>query len=98
MAIFNPQLIGRDMSYGKLTKAEQKILKNNYGRLWEVMAAGNVVPLKTQGAKTVNFESVPADEEKNSRYLMDGYLTVWESLLNLISLLLQSSWLEKLKK
>ena len=39
MAVVNPQLISRDMSYGKLTKAEQKILKEPaYGRLWEVMA------------------------------------------------------------
>ena len=73
MAIFNPQLIGRDMSYGKLTKAEQKILKNNYGRLWEVMAAGNVVPLKTQGAKTVNFEYLPADKKELS--LFAGWLS-----------------------
>tara|TARA_B100000902_G_scaffold392209_1_gene444252 strand:+ start:56 stop:1543 length:1488 start_codon:yes stop_codon:yes gene_type:complete len=64
MAIFNPQLIGRDMSYGQLTKAEQKVLKNGYGRLWEVMAAGNVIPLKTQGAKTVNFEYLPADKKE----------------------------------
>ena len=65
MAVVNPQLISRDMSYGKLTKAEQKILKDpEYGRLWEVMAAGNVIPLKTQGAKTVNFEYLPKDEKE----------------------------------
>ena len=65
MAVVNPQLISRDMSYGKLTKAEQKILKEpEYGRLWEVMAAGNVIPLKTQGAITVNFEYLKTDEKE----------------------------------
>ena len=69
MVVVNPQLISRDMSYGKLTKAEQKILKEpEYGRLWEVMAAGNVVPLKTQGAKTVNFEYLPKDEKELSLF------------------------------
>ena len=69
MAVVNPQIISRDMSYGKLTKAEQKILKEpEYGRLWEVMAAGNVVPLKTQGAKTVNFEYLPKDEKELSLF------------------------------
>ena len=63
MVVVNPQLISRDMSYGKLTKAEQKILKSDFGRLWEVMAAGNVIPLKTQGAKTVNFEYLKTDEK-----------------------------------
>jgi len=64
MVVVNPQLISRDMSYGKLTKAEQKILKSDFGRLWEVMAAGNVIPLKTQGAKTVNFEYLKTDEKE----------------------------------
>jgi len=64
MAIFNPQLIGRDMSYGQLTRTEQTKLKAGYGRLWEVMAAGNVVPLKTQGATTVNFEYLPKDKKE----------------------------------
>ena len=36
MVVVNPQLISRDMSYGKLTKAEQKILKSDFGRLWEL--------------------------------------------------------------
>ena len=35
----NAQLVSRDMSYGQLTKTEQRNLKAGYGRLWEVMAA-----------------------------------------------------------
>ncbi len=72
MAVVNPQLVSRDMSYGQLSRAEQKDLKSGYGRLWEVMAAGNVIPLKTQGAKTVNFEYLPKDKKELS--LFAGWL------------------------
>ena len=72
MAIVNPQLVSRDMSYGQLSNKEKTVLKKNFGRLWEVMAAGNVIPLKTQGAKTVNFEYLPADKKELS--LFPGWL------------------------
>jgi len=72
MAVVNPQLVSRDMSYGKLNAAEKKKLKAGYGRLWEVMAAGNVIPLGTQGARTVNFEYLPADKKELS--LFAGWL------------------------
>ena len=68
----NAQLVSRDMSYGQLTKTEQRNLKAGYGRLWEVMAAGNVIPLKTQGATTVNFEYLPKDKKELS--LFGGWL------------------------
>ena len=64
MAVVNAQLVKRSMSYGQLTKAEQKILKGNYGRLWEVMAAGNIIPFKTQGATSVNFEYLKNDKKE----------------------------------
>ena len=64
MAVVNPQLVSRDMSYGKLNTGERKKLKAGYGRLWEVMAAGNVIPLGTQGARTVNFEYLPTDKKE----------------------------------
>ena len=72
MVVVNPQLISRDMSYGQLSNKEKTVLKKNFGRLWEVMAAGNVIPLKTQGAKTVNFEYFPADKKELS--LFAGWL------------------------
>ena len=72
MAVVNPQLVSRDMSYGKLNSAEKKKLKAGYGRLWEVMAAGNVIPLGTQGARTVNFEYLPKDKKELS--LFAGWL------------------------
>ena len=68
MAVVNAQLVSRAMSYGQLSKAEQKVLKSNYGRLWEVMAAGNVIPLKTQGATSVNFEYLPKDQKELSGF------------------------------
>ena len=72
MAVVNPQLVSRDMTWKRLNAAEQRKLKAGYGRLWEVMAAGNVVPLKTQGARTVNFEYLPKDQKELS--LFAGWL------------------------
>tara|TARA_B100001769_G_C22071367_1_gene576668 strand:- start:19 stop:1497 length:1479 start_codon:yes stop_codon:yes gene_type:complete len=70
--IVNAQLVSRDMSYRQLSRTEQTKLKAGYGRLWEVMAAGNVVPLGTQGARTVNFEYLPKDKKELS--LFAGWL------------------------
>ena len=68
MAVVNAQLVARAMSYGQLTRAEQKILKSNYGKLWEVMAAGNVIPLTGPGATSVNFEYLPKDQKELSGF------------------------------
>ena len=70
--IVNAQLVSRDMSYRQLSRTEQTKLKAGYGRLWEVMAAGNVIPLGTQGARTVNFEYLPKDKKELS--LFAGWL------------------------
>ena len=40
----------------------------NYGRLWEVIAAGNLIPAKSFQARTVNFEYLPADEKELSSF------------------------------
>ena len=68
MVVVNPQLVSRSMSYGMLNNSEKKQLKAEHGRLWEVMAAGNVIPLKTQGATTVNFEYLPKDKKELSLF------------------------------
>ena len=60
----NPQTVGDHMVWRKLNHKEQKHLQNNYGRLWEVIAAGNLIPAKSFQARTVNFEYLLKDEDE----------------------------------
>jgi len=68
MASLNAALVSRDMTWNMLQRTEQKYLQNNYGKLWEVMAAGNVIPLQTPAATTVNFEYLPKDKKELSQF------------------------------
>tara|TARA_R100000008_G_scaffold71329_1_gene49113 strand:- start:227 stop:1717 length:1491 start_codon:yes stop_codon:yes gene_type:complete len=64
MAVVNPQTVSDNLKYpGILTKKEQTDLKK-LGRLWEVMAAGNLIPPKSFQARTVNFEYLPTDKKE----------------------------------
>ena len=73
MAVVNPQTVSDNLKYpGKLSSKEKTELKKNFGRLWEVMAAGNLIPPKSFQARTVNFEYVPKD--KNDLSLFAGWL------------------------
>ena len=64
----NPQTVGEHMVWKNLTGKERKHIQNNYGRLWEVMAAGNLIPAKSFQARTVNFEYLPKDEKELSDF------------------------------
>ena len=64
----NPQTVGEHMVWRKLNRKEQKHLQNNYGRLWEVIVAGNLIPAKSFQARTVNFEYLPKDEKELSDF------------------------------
>ena len=75
----NPQTVGDHMVWRKLNRKEQKHLQNNYGRLWEVIVAGNLIPAKSFQARTVNFEYLPADEKELSSFA--GWM---EDVLSLI--------------
>jgi len=68
MASLNAALVSQDMTWNRLKRTEQKYLQNNYGKLWEVMAAGNVIPLQTPAATTVNFEYLPKDKKELSQF------------------------------
>ena len=70
---FNPIMVSREMSWSDLKRKEQKYIQDNFGRLWEVMAAGNLIPAKSFQARTVNFEYLPKD--KNDLPLFAGWLT-----------------------
>ena len=85
----NPQTVGSWMTYKALTQKEKKDLKN-YGRLWEVMAAGNLIPAKSHQARTVNFEYLPKDEKELSGFaqwldsVFQGSSTFNKSTLKLV--------------
>ena len=64
MAVVNPQTVSDNLTWKMLTRSEQKDLQDNYGRLWEVMVAGNLIPAKSFQARTVNFEYLPKDEKE----------------------------------
>ena len=64
----NPQTVGMWMTYKSLTQKEKKELQNNYGNLWQVMAAGNLIPAKSFQARTVNFEYLLKDEKDLSNF------------------------------
>ena len=70
---FNPIMVSREMSWSDLKRKEQKYIQDNFGRLWEVMAAGNLIPAKSFQARTVNFEYLPKD--KKDLPLFAGWLT-----------------------
>ena len=73
MVVVNPQTVSDNLEYpGKLSSKEKTELKKNFGRLWEVMAAGNLIPPKSFQARTVNFEYVPKDKKDLS--LFAGWL------------------------
>ena len=64
----NPQTVGDHMVWNNLSRAEQKYVQDNFGRLWEIMAAGNLIPAKSFEARTVNFEYLPKDEKELSKF------------------------------
>ena len=64
----NPQTVGDHMVWNNLSRAEQKYVQDNFGRLWEIMAAGNLIPAKSFEARTVNFEYLPKDEKELSGF------------------------------
>ena len=64
----NPIMVSREMSWSDLKRTEQKYIQDNFGRLWEVMAAGNLIPAKSFQARTVNFEYLPADKKELSLF------------------------------
>ena len=73
MAVVNPQTVSDNLKYpGKLSAKEKTELKKNFGNLWQVMAAGNIIPPKSFQARTVNFEYVPKDKKDLS--LFAGWL------------------------
>ena len=90
MPVVNPQTIGDNLTWKMLTRAEQKALQDNYGRLWEVMVAGNLIPAKSFQARTVNFEYLPKDEKELSNfagwlgYILDVPTTFNKSTLKLV--------------
>ena len=73
MAVVNPQTVSDNLKYpGKLSAKEKTELKKNFGNLWQVMAAGNIIPPKSFQARTINFEYVPKDKKDLS--LFAGWL------------------------
>ena len=64
----NPQTVGDHMGWKNLSRVEKKYVQDNFGRLWEVMAAGNLIPAKSFEARTVNFEYLPKDEKELSNF------------------------------
>ena len=64
----NPQTVGDHMVWKNLSRVEKKYVQDNFGRLWEVMAAGNLIPAKSFEARTVNFEYLPKDEKELSNF------------------------------
>ena len=62
MVVINPKLVSDSLDYRQgLSNKEKTALKKNFGRLWEVMAGGNLIPPKSFQARTVNFEYLPND-------------------------------------
>ena len=86
----NPQTVGDHMVWQNLSKVEQKYVKDNFGRLWQVMAAGNLISAKSFEARTVNFEYLPKDEKELSLfggwldYVYEGNTTFNKSTLKLL--------------
>ena len=73
MVVVNPQTVSDNLKYpGKLSGKEKTALKKNFGRLWEIMAAGTLLSPKSFQARTVNFEYLPTDEKDLS--LFKGWL------------------------
>jgi hypothetical protein len=69
MVVVNPQTVSDNLEYpGKLSSKEKTELKKNFGRLWEVMAAGNLIPPKSFQARTVNFEYLKTDKNELSSF------------------------------
>ena len=52
----------------KMGESLKKYVQDNFGRLWEVMAAGNLIPAKSFEARTVNFEYLPKDKKELSLF------------------------------
>ena len=86
----NPQTVGDHMVWNNLNRVEKKYVQDNFGRLWEVMAAGNLIPAKSFEARTVNFEYLPKDEKELSGfggwldYVYEGDNTFNKSTLKLL--------------
>ena len=69
MVVVNPQTVSDNLKYpGKLSGKEKTALKKNFGRLWEIMAAGTLLSPKSFQARTVNFEYLPTDEKDLSLF------------------------------
>ena len=63
--VVNPRTVSDYLKYpGNLTNKEKNILKKNYSRLWEVMAAGTLIPVASFQARTINFEYLPKDQKE----------------------------------
>ena len=69
MVVINPKLVSDSLDYRQgLSNKEKTALKKNFGRLWEVMAAGNLIPARSFEARTVNFEYLPKDKKDLSLF------------------------------
>jgi len=88
--VVNPQTVSDNLSWKMLSRTEQKYVQNNFGRLWEVMAAGNLIPPKSFQARTVNFEYLPKDKKELSEfagwleYILESPTTFNKSTLKLV--------------
>ena len=87
--VVNPQTVSDNLSWKMLSRTEQKYVQKNFGRLWEVMAAGNLIPPKSFQARTVNFEYLPKDKKELSEftgwleYILESPTTFNKSTLKL---------------
>ena len=88
--VVNPQTVSDNLSWKMLSRTEQKYVQKNFGRLWEVMAAGNLIPPKSFQARTVNFEYLPKDKKELSEftgwleYILESPTTFNKSTLKLV--------------
>ena len=69
MVVINPKLVSDSLDYRQgLSNKEKTALKKNFGRLWEVMAAGILIPARSFEARTFNFEYLPKDKKDLSLF------------------------------